>query len=121
MDRLIAAWRLRNACAMALEQAIDAVESAVCEASDQELVALIESFAPARSSSPEYAATLDRLVELLWDTVPGRMPSLHAVFAERNPRQWGAIANMLAPAAGTRREQQRFQPPGARRPAVVLR
>ncbi len=121
MDRLIAAWRLRNACALALEQAIDGVEAAVHDASDADLVSLIESFAPARSPSPEYAATLERLVELLWDAAPERIPHLHASFAERNPKQWGAVANMLSPEAGERRRQQRVHPAGARRPAVVLR
>ena len=106
---------------MALEQAIESAESAVAEASTGDLVAFIEGFAPGRSPSPEYASTLDRLMELLWDSAPGRMAELHAVFADRNPRQWGAVANMLAPEAGERRNQQRLHPAGARRPAVVLR
>ncbi len=121
MNRLIAAWRLRNACAFALEQAIDGVEAAVHDATDDELVALIESFAPARSPSPEYATTLERLAELLWDAAPDRIPALHTSFAERNPKQWGAVANMLSQEAGERRSEQRLHPAGARRPAVVLR
>jgi hypothetical protein len=106
---------------MALEQAIESVEAAVADASDDELVGLVEGFAPGRSPSPEYASTLDRLMELLWDSAPDRMAGLHAEFSERNPRQWGAVANMLAPEAGERRRAQRLHPAGARKPAVVLR
>lgn len=121
MDRLVAAWKLRNACALALEQAIDRVVDALVEGADDDLVALIDSFAPGRSPSPEYASTLDRLVELMWDTIPERMPALHSVFAARNPRQWAAVANKLAAEAGGRRARERLHPPGARGPAVVLR
>lgn len=121
MDDLAAAWRLRNACATALEQAIERVATLLQRASEDELVAFIDGFAPGRSPSPEYAATLDRVIELLWDEQPDRMAALHAIYSERNPRQWGAVANKLSPEAGERRRLQRVQPPGTRRPAVTLR
>jgi hypothetical protein len=121
MDDLVERWKLRNACALALEQAIDHMSAALADATDDALVELIDGFAPGRAPSPEYAATLDRLLEMLWDIAPRRMPALHAVYSARNPRQWVAVANKLAPEAGERRARERLQPPGVRRPAVILR
>ena len=63
---LLQTWRLRNAAATALTLSEEQMRRAVSGASIEELVALIETFSPARSTSPGWTRSFEPLVERLW-------------------------------------------------------
>jgi hypothetical protein len=121
MADLARAWKLRTALAAALELAMDEVGDALAAASTTELVEFISGFTPARAPGPEWVATFDRLVEQIWDAVdPERIAEIEQEFRSRGPL-WVASANSFTPARGEALRSARWRPPGARRPAVVLR
>ena len=111
-------WRLRNACAMSLGLAEDTARRAVEAASVSDLVDLLESFSPARTTGPEWARTLEPLVERLWlwrDAAT--MAELESAFKARGI-PWMAVANALSPENGERLRYPRH-PAVARLPALT--
>ena len=121
MAGLAAAWTHRNTVAEALDQALDWVADELRRASAEELIDFLGSFAPARSLGPEWTASLERLVEQMWEHVPGEtLARIEAEFRGRGP-VWAPVANSFTPEHGERLRDHRWRPSGARRPAVVLR
>ena len=59
-------WRIRNAAAVTLALTEEQMRRAVQSASIEQLVALFETFSPARSAGPDWTRTFDPLVEHLW-------------------------------------------------------
>jgi len=59
-------WRVRNAAAVTLGLCEDQMRRAVRTASVDQLTGLIETFAPGRSTGPDWTRTFEPLVERLW-------------------------------------------------------
>lgn len=112
------AWRLRNAAATTLALTEDRMRHAIRGASVEDLVALLDTFSPARSTGPDWTRTFDPLVERLWlwcdDAV---MAALAAVYAARG-MPWMAVAHALAPDNGAAVRAAVRHPKGARQPAL---
>ena len=110
-------WRVRNAAAVTLGLTEDQMRRAVRSAGVDDLVALIETFAPGRAPGPEWTRTFEPLVERLWmwrDSAT--MAALSANFAARG-MPWAAVANALAPENGARIKARLQHPAWARLPA----
>lgn len=119
MPELSDRWRVRNAVAASLILDEERMQRAVEQASVAELVELLESFAPARSSGPEWTRSFEPLIERLWtwcdDTT---MASLAEVFRARG-MPWMAVANALAPEQGARIRGELRHPAWARLPSFT--
>src|SRR5262249_48076038 len=88
-------------------------------ASLDDLVALIESFAPGRSPGVDWTRSFEPLAERLWAWCPAeQLAQLEAVFRERGA-PWMAIANALSPERGAQLQARRQQPAWARFPAFT--
>src|SRR5689334_1890395 len=121
MSDLYHAWKLRNSLAAALELALDEVVRQLQDASTDDLIEFAGSFSPARAAGPEWVASFDRFVELVWESVDAeRIAALEAEFRGRGPL-WAAVANSFTPERGAGLRAARTKPRGSRRPAVVLR
>jgi hypothetical protein len=113
-------WRVRNAAAVTLGLAEDQTRSAVRAASVGELMALIETFSPARSTGPEWARTLDPLIERLWAWCDDQtMAALAEAFRARGA-PWMAVTNALSIEHGERLRATPRQPAWARRAALAV-
>lgn len=113
-------WRVRNAAATTLGLAEDQMRRAVGAASVEDLVALIERFAPGCSPGTEWTRSFEPLAERLWawcDTAT--MEALAAAFRARG-LPWAGVANALSPDAGTRTREVLRQPAWARLPAFTV-
>ena len=113
-------WRVRNAAAATLALTEEQMRRAVRDASIEDLVSLIETFSPARSTGPEWTRTFEPLVERLW---AWRDDETIATLAEAfRPRgiPWMAVTNALAPERGVLTRTTLRQPAGARLPAFTL-
>jgi hypothetical protein len=107
---LKSAWALRNASAQTLLLAEAHMQRAVEEASIADLVALIETFSPTRSTGPEWSRTIEPLIERLWTWCTDEtMAALEAEFTARG-MPWMAVANALAPTRGAEL-RSRVRPP----------
>jgi len=94
------AWALRNASAQTLLLAEGHLQRLVEEASVTDLVALIETFSPTRSTGPEWSRSIEPLVERLWTWCSDdTMAALEAEFTARG-MPWMAVANDFAPERG---------------------
>lgn len=110
-------WRVRNAAAVTLGLTEDQMRRAVREASVEGLVALIETFSPARSTGPDWTRTFEPLVERLWAwRDDATLAALAAVFAARGV-PWAAVTNALSPENGERLRNGLRHPAWARLPA----
>jgi len=113
-------WRVRNAAAVTLGLCEDQMQRAVRAASLDQLVALIETFAPGRSTGPEWTRTFEPLTERLWAwRDDATMAALAEVFRARGV-PWLAVTNALSPEQGTLARAHTRQPAGARLPAFAL-
>ena len=113
-------WRVRNAAAVTLGLTEDQMRRAVRGASVEELVVLIETFAPGRSNGPEWARTFEPLVERLWSwRDDATMAALEEMFRARG-MPWAGVANALSAEQGARRREGLRQPAWARQPAFVV-
>jgi hypothetical protein len=113
------AWLLRNATAEALLRAEDHMRRLIQAADVAELVALVEAFAPSRSTGPEWTRTFEPLVERLWAWCDDeRMAALEAEFTARG-MPWMAVANDFAPERGAELRGRLRQPAWARFPAFT--
>jgi hypothetical protein len=117
---LIEFWRVRNAAATTLALTEEQMRRAVRDASIEELVTLIETFAPARSAGPEWTRTFEPLVERLWTWRDDEtIATLAEVFRSRG-MPWMAVTNALAPERGVLTRTTLRQPASARLPAFTL-
>ena len=120
--QLASTWALRNTLASALEQTLDRVTQELLAASHEERIEFIDGFMPNRSPPPEWTASFERLVELIWLTLPADVvAAIHKEYANRPGPMWKPVAEKFAVAQGERLGAQIWQPTGARRPAIVLR
>ena len=118
--RLGELWRIRNAATATLALCEEQMQRAVREASVEQLVAMIETFSPARSTGPEWTRTFEPLIERLWawrdaDT----MAALAEVFHARG-MPWMAVTNALSPDQGALLQANLRHPAWARLPAFAL-
>lgn len=121
MTDLAAAWTHRITLAEAFDQALELMARALRQASIEELTDFLGGFAPARASGPEWSASLERLIEQMWECLPSAtLAQLEATFRARGP-VWVGVANSLSAEHGDRLHARRWHPGSARRPAVVLR
>lgn len=119
-DDLNELWRVRNAAATTLALTEDQMRRAVSEASIEDLVALLETFSPARSTGPEWTRTFDLLVERLWTWRDDEtMAALAAVFRAKG-MPWMAVTNALSPDEGANIRASLRHPAAARLPAFTI-
>jgi len=113
-------WRVRNAAAQTLVLAEDQVKRVIQAATVDELVQMIEAYAPAVSTGPEFTRTFDPLVERLWAWRDDEtLAALAAVFKERGV-PWASIVNALLPQNGAAIRAALRQPAWARLPAFAI-
>jgi len=120
MSDLSQLWTVRNAAAASLAQNEEQMRRAVRETSVEQLVALIETFSPARSAGPEWTRTFEPLIERLWAwRDDATMAALADTFRARG-MSWMAVANALSPENGARLRASLRQPSWARLPAFAV-
>ncbi|MFO1083047.1 MAG: hypothetical protein U1E21_00645 [Reyranellaceae bacterium] len=113
-------WRIRNAAATTLALSEEQMCRAVGEASVEQLVALIETFAPGRSSGPEWTRTFEPLIERLWAWRDDEtIAALARVFGARG-LPWAAVARALSPEQGMASRAAPRQAAWARLPAFTV-
>ncbi|MGE0417980.1 MAG: hypothetical protein AB7O80_14350 [Acetobacteraceae bacterium] len=113
-------WRLRNAAAVTLGLAEDQMRRAIRAAGIEDLVALIETFSPARSTGPEWTRTFEPLVERLWIwRDDATMAALADAFRPRGA-PWAAVTNALSPEEGDRIRGTLRHPSWSRLPAFTV-
>jgi len=118
--RLGELWRIRNAASMTLALSEEQMRRALREADVAQLVALIETFSPARSTGPEWTRTFEPLVERLWTwRDDATMAALAEVFRARG-MPWMAVTNAFSPEQGALIRANLRQPAWARLPAFAL-
>lgn len=110
-------WRLRNAAAETLALSEEQMRRVIGTASVADLVALLETFSPARSAGPEWTRTFEPLIERLWTwRDDATLAALAADFRARGA-PWLAVTNALSPEHGTRVRSTVRHPAWARLPA----
>jgi hypothetical protein len=118
--RLGELWRVRNAAAMTLALSEEQMRRALREADVAQLVALIETFSPARTTGSEWTRTFEPLVERLWIWRDDEtMTALADIFRARG-MPWMAVTNALAPEQGAFIRANLRQPAWAWLPAFAL-
>lgn len=113
-------WRARNAAAVSLMHSEEHMRRAIQAASVEDLVALIETFSPARSAGPEWTRGFEPLAERLWtwrDDIT--LAALAEVFRARG-MAWLAVANAFSPDQGKHLRASLRRPAWARLPAFTL-
>jgi hypothetical protein len=119
MSDLCACWRVRNEAAANLVLTEEQMRRTVAQATAADLVELIEQFAPARSTGPDWTRSFEPLVEHLWTWCSdATMASLADTFRARG-LPWMAVANALAPEHGDRVRAALRHPAWARLPAFA--
>jgi hypothetical protein len=113
-------WRVRNAAAATLALTEDQMQRAVRDASIEQLVALIETFSPARAFGTEWTRTFEPLVERLWTwRDDATMAALAESFRARG-MPWMAVTTALSPEPGALVRANIRQPAWARLPAFAV-
>lgn len=110
-------WRIRNAAATSLAQCEEQMRRTVQAASVADLVNLLESFAPSRSTGPEWTRSFEPLVERLWAWCDDQTLAALAENFRAKGMPWSAVANALAPEHGERCRANLRHPAWARLPA----
>ena len=119
-DDLQDLWSIRNAAATALTLGEEQMRRAIGDASVDQLVALIETFSPARSPGPEWTRSFEPLIERLWSWCDeATLAQLADVFRARGV-PWLAVTNALSPENGNRVRSVLRQPAWARLPAFAI-
>lgn len=86
------------------------LRDALRPASAEDVIALLETFSPARSPGPEWTRSFDALVEHLWTWCDASvMAEAESQMRARGPG-WAAVANALTSENGER-VRQRLQRP----------
>jgi hypothetical protein len=95
------------------------MQRSVEDASVADLVALIETFSPTRSSGPDWNRTFEPLLERLWAWVDDeRMAALAAEFTARG-MPWMAVANAFSPERGAELRSRMRKPSWSRFPVFA--
>jgi hypothetical protein len=89
-------WRVRNAAAVTLALTEEQMRRAVQAANVEQLVALFETFSPARSAGPEWTRTFDPLVEHLWAWRDSETIAAVAEAFRGRGMPWASVANALS-------------------------
>jgi hypothetical protein len=119
-DLLCECWKTRTAAATSLALNEEQMRRTVREADVDALVALIETFSPARSGGPEWTRSFEPLIERLWTwRDDATMASLAEVFRARG-MPWMAVTNALSAENGAAVRASLRQPAWARLPAFAL-
>jgi hypothetical protein len=113
-------WRIRNAAAVTLALTEEQMRRAVQSASVEQLVALFETFSPARSAGPEWTRTFDPLVEHLWAWRDSETIAAVAEQFRARGMPWASVANALSPERGAFLRAATPHPSWAREPAFGL-
>ena len=115
-------WTLRNTIAKALEQTLEVLERDLLEATHEERIEFIDGFMPNRSPAPEWTASFERLVELIWRSLPkDSIKAIEQEYENRPGPMWKPIARKFSNAEGENIQANTWHPTGARKPAVILR
>jgi hypothetical protein len=94
------AWDLRNAATATLVRTERQLRRLLLVADAADVIALLETFSPARSPGPEWTRSFEPLLERLWEWCsPITIAAVEAEFRGRGPA-WAAIANSLTPQRG---------------------
>ena len=119
-DDLKDLWQVRNVAAGVLVLSEEQMRRAIGDASVEQLVALVETFAPARSTGPEWTRSFEPLVERLWAWCDkATLAELADVFRARG-MPWMSVTNALSPENGGRVRSALRQPAWARLPAFAI-
>lgn len=112
-------WRVRNAAAATLALTEDQMRRAVRDAGLDDLVALLDTFSPARAIGPEWTRTFEPLVERLWLwRDDATMAALAEVYRARG-MPWAAVTNALSPEQGMQVRGGVRHPAWSRLPALT--
>lgn len=117
---LSAIWRLRNAAAETLALTEEQVRHRLREASINDLIALLETFSPARSTGPEWTRTFDPLIERLWLWRDDETMAALATAFRAKGVPWATVANALSPEQGATIRAGVRHPAWARLPAFTV-
>ncbi len=117
---LSAIWRLRNAAAETLALTEEQVRHRLREASINDLIALLETFSPARSTGPEWTRTFDPLIERLWLWRDDETMAALATAFRAKGVPWATVANALSPEQGATIRAGVRHPAWARLPAFTI-
>jgi hypothetical protein len=113
-------WRVRNAAAVTLSLTEEQMRRAVQGAGMDDLLALIDSFSPARAIGPDWARTFGPLIERLWTwRDDATMAALADAYRARGPA-WMAVVIALSPEQGTHIRASLHHPAWARLPAFTV-
>ncbi|MFO1158934.1 MAG: hypothetical protein U1E60_24100 [Reyranellaceae bacterium] len=113
-------WRIRNAAATTLALSEEQMRRAIGAASVEQLVGLIETFAPGRSSGPEWTRTFEPLMERLWAWRDDEtIAALAQIFGARG-LPWSGVARALSPEQGMVSRATLRQAAWARLPAFAV-
>ena len=107
-------WRVRNAAAVTLGLTEDHMRRAVRAAEVEDLIALVETFAPGRAPGPEWTRTFEPLVERLWSWRDDATLAALADHFRARGLPWAAVANALSPENGARIKASLHHPAWAR-------
>ena len=100
------AWELRNAAAETLIKSELQVRHELEASSVEHLVALLDSFSPARSPGPEWTRSFEPLIERIWAWCDAStVTALEAEFRSRGAA-WAPVANALGIDHGARVQAQ---------------
>lgn len=117
---LSAIWRVRNAAAETLALTEEQVRHRLREASINDLIALLETFSPARSTGPEWTRTFDPLIERLWLWRDDETMAALATAFRAKGVPWATVANALSPEQGATIRAGVRHPAWARLPAFTI-
>ncbi len=117
---LSAIWRVRNAAAETLALTEEQVRHRLREASINDLIALLETFSPARSTGPEWTRTFDPLIERLWLWRDDETMAALATAFRAKGVPWATVANALSPEQGATIRAGVRHPAWARLPAFTV-
>ena len=117
---LSAIWRVRNAAAETLALTEEQVRHRLREASINDLIALLETFSPARSTGPEWTRTFDPLIERLWLWRDDETMAALATAFRAKGVPWATVATALSPEQGATIRAGVRHPAWARLPAFTV-
>jgi hypothetical protein len=99
-------WELRNAAAETLIKSELQLRRQLESSSVEQIVALLDSFSPARSPGPEWTRSFEALVERVWAWCDAScVAALEAEFRSRGAA-WAPVANALSADHGERVQAQ---------------
>jgi hypothetical protein len=89
-------WRIRNAAAVTLALTEEQMRRAVQAASVEQLIALFETFSPARSTGPEWTRSFDPLAEHVLAWCDRETIAAVAEHFRARGMPWASVVNALS-------------------------